>query len=153
RVLLRRIDLPADNPDMLTAVLPHETTHIVLVGRFGPHCVPRWADEGMAVLSEPQARINLYLHNLNTHQRDESLFSVRELMAQHDYPTQPRRIAPFYAQSVSLVDYLCRKKDQVTFARFLGEALDTSYRRAAPRCRGADASDPKALERALAEEL
>ena len=52
----RRIDLHCDVADMLTHVLPHETTHAVLIGRFGRHLLPRWADEGMAILSEPREK-------------------------------------------------------------------------------------------------
>jgi tetratricopeptide (TPR) repeat protein len=124
RVLERRIDLPADNPNLLTAVLPHEVTHIVLVGRFGRHYVPRWADEGMAVLSEPRARVNLHLANLPQHRRDGTLFTMRDLMAQDDYPKDRQRVTAFYAQCVSVVEFLCQKKGPATFARFLRAALD-----------------------------
>jgi hypothetical protein len=126
RVLERRIDLRGDDPNLLTGVLPHEATHVVLAGRFGQHYVPRWADEGMAVLSEPRDRINMHLRNLPKHRGDGTLFGVAELMRLNDYP-EARRVGPFYAQSVSLVDFLCKKKDPATFAVFLREALDSGY--------------------------
>jgi hypothetical protein len=142
RVLERRIDLPADNPDMLTSTLPHETTHMVLVGRLARHCVPRWADEGMALLSEPRQRLNLHLRNLPESQRDGTLFTLRELLAQSDWPKEGRRMAAFFAQGASVVDFLCQKKDAATFVRFLREALDQGgYERALQRyygCRGYD---------------
>jgi hypothetical protein len=139
RVLERRIDLRGDDPNLLIGVLPHETTHVVLAGRFGTHYVPRWADEGMAVLSEPRERINLHLRNLPKHQSEGTLFSIAQLMSLSDYP-EPRRVGPFYAQSVSLVDYLCKKKDPATFARFLREALDSSYESALRRHYGYQSS-------------
>src|SRR5262249_40563501 len=71
-------------------------------------------------------RVEMHLRNLPKHSSDGMLFGVAELMQMNDYP-EARRIGPFYAQSVSLVDFLCKKKDPVTFARFLGEALDTGY--------------------------
>jgi tetratricopeptide (TPR) repeat protein len=126
RVLERRIDLRGDDPNLLIGVLPHEATHVVLAGRFGQHYVPRWADEGMAVLSEPRERINLHLRNLPKHQNEGTLFGVSELIRLNDYP-EARRVGPFYAQSVSLVDFLCKKKDPATFAVFLREALDSGY--------------------------
>ena len=132
RILGRRIDLPGDNPNMLTGVLPHEATHVVLAGRFGRHYVPRWADEGMAVLSEPRERVELHLRNLPRHKEEGTLFGVAELMRLADYP-EARRVGPFYAQSVSLVDFLCQKKDPATFARFLREALDSDYEKALTR--------------------
>lgn len=126
RIVVRRVDLRADDPNLSIGVLPHETTHVVLAGRFGQHHVPRWADEGMAVLSEPQDRIQLHLRNLAKHQREGTLFPMSELMRMAEYP-EPRRIGPFYAQSVSVVEFLCRKKDHATFAQFLREALDGGY--------------------------
>ncbi|MFO0843356.1 MAG: hypothetical protein U0797_13315 [Gemmataceae bacterium] len=123
---MRRVDIRGDDPNFLVGVLPHETTHVVLAGRFGQHHVPRWADEGMAVLSEPRDRVELHLRNLPTHRRDGTLFGVAELMKMADYP-EPRRVGAFYAQSVSLVDFLTKKKDAATFSRFLREALDGRY--------------------------
>ncbi|MFO0925727.1 MAG: hypothetical protein U0736_01660 [Gemmataceae bacterium] len=126
RVVSRRIDLRADNPYLQAADLPHETTHVVLAGGFGKHHVPRWADEGMAVLTEPRDRVDQHLKNLAMYDREGTLFRAGELMQMSDYP-EPRRISPFYAQSVSLVGFLCQKKDPITFTRFLRAALDGRY--------------------------
>src|SRR5262249_40394581 len=109
-----------------TGVLPHETTHVVLAGRFGVHHVPRWADEGMAVLSEPQERINLHLGNLPMHRREGDLFQVGQLM-QMDKDPEARLIGPCYGEGVSLVDFLSRRKGPQVFTRFLREGLDHGY--------------------------
>ncbi len=132
RVVSRRIDLRGDDPNLCVGVLPHETTHVVLAGRFGTHHVPRWADEGMAVLSEPRERVELHLRNLPAHEREGSLFRVGELVQMADYP-EPRRVGAFYAQSVSLVEFLCKRKDPATFARFLREGLEGRYEAALER--------------------
>jgi hypothetical protein len=132
RVLARRIDLHCDDPNLFVGVLPHETTHVVLAGRFGNHAVPRWADEGMAVLTEPRERIDRHLRNLPQHHRDGQLFRVGDLMRLNDYP-DPRLIGAFYAESVSLVEFLSREKDPRTFARFLREGLDSGYEAALRR--------------------
>jgi tetratricopeptide (TPR) repeat protein len=126
RVISRRIDLHADDPNMSVGVLPHETTHVVLAGRFGNHAVPRWADEGMAVLSEPRDRIERHLRNLPQHRADRHLFGTGQLMKLDAYP-DPRYIGPFYAQSVSLVEYLSEKAGPRVFAKFLREGLDGGY--------------------------
>jgi hypothetical protein len=125
RVVARRIDLRCDDQHLFAVTLPHETTHVVLAGRFGRHLVPRWADEGMAVLSEPAEEVSLYLRNLQA-QRRNGLFGLEQLMKASDWP-EASRIQPFYAQSVSLVDYLCRQKGPQTFAAFLREGLDGGY--------------------------
>ena len=49
-----RTNLRADHPQVLTAILPHEVTHVVLADLFTTQQIPRWADEGMAVLAEPR---------------------------------------------------------------------------------------------------
>jgi hypothetical protein len=126
RVVMRRIHLHADEPGMVEAVLPHEVTHAVLAGQFGDQPVPRWADEGMAVLDEPRDRIDRHLRAL-TSQRDQGLlFSARELIGMKDYP-EPRRMAAFYAQSVSLAEFLSEAKDTRTVARFVRDGLRDGY--------------------------
>jgi hypothetical protein len=132
RVVQRRIDLRCDDPAMLAATLPHEMTHVVFAGQFGRHLVPRWADEGMAVLSEARERIDLLLGKLPGHRDDGTLFRVGELIRMQEYP-EARLVGAFYAQSVSLVEFLCKKKDAQTFARFLREGLDGSYETALQR--------------------
>ncbi len=99
----------------------------VLAGRFGKHQVPRWADEGMAVLTEPQARIDLHLHNLPKHRRERELFTLLQLVKMNDYP-HPRYIGPFYAQSVSLVDFLSKQPGGPrVFTQFLRDGLDEGF--------------------------
>jgi hypothetical protein len=126
RVLVRRIDLHCDDPNMLPGVLPHETTHVVLAGRFGDKPVPRWADEGMAVLSEPRDRIERHLRNLPMHRRDRQLFSVGQLVQMNDYP-DPRYVGAFYAESVSVVEFLSNEKGPRVFAQFLRDGLNGGY--------------------------
>lgn len=126
RVVSRRIDLHCDDLNMVYGVLPHETTHVVLAGRFGVAHLPRWADEGMAVLSEPRDRVEKHLRNLPQHQKDRQLFKVSHLMLYNEYP-EGKHIGAFYAQSVSLVDYLCQQKGPQTFSGFLRDGLRNGY--------------------------
>jgi hypothetical protein len=133
RVVIRRIHLHCDNPQaLLIAVLPHETTHTVLAGEFGGYTIPRWADEGMAVLSEPAEKRDQHKRNLMRSSQEKELFSVRQLMEMPDYP-HARKISAFYAQSVSLVEFLSRQKGPVTFSRFLRDALREGYEAALRR--------------------
>jgi hypothetical protein len=126
RVLGRRIDLHCDDPGMLPAVLPHETTHVVLAGKFGEQPVPRWADEGIAVLTEPREKIERHLRNLPKHRQENQLFPLRQLVNMNDYP-DPRYIGSFYAQSVSLVDFLSREKGPEVFTQFVREGMHSGY--------------------------
>lgn len=126
KILSRRIDLHIDNPNMIVGVLPHETTHVVLAGRFGAKTLPRWADEGMAVLSEPRHLAEKHLRNLPQHQRDRQLFAIADLMQFNDYP-EGKYIGAFYAQSVSLVDYLSSMDTPQKFTRFIHDGLHTGW--------------------------
>jgi tetratricopeptide (TPR) repeat protein len=125
-VVSRRIDLHCDDPNLFIGVLPHETTHVVLAGNFGGRVLPHWADEGMAVLSEPRDRIDLHLHNLPRHRDAGELFAVAELMRMDQYP-DGKRIGAFYAESVSLVEYLSKQKGPQTFAQFMRDGLAGGY--------------------------
>jgi hypothetical protein len=122
----RRIDLHLDTMGMLEAILPHEATHVVLAGNFGAHQVPRWADEGMAVLTEPLEKIEQHRRNLAKAQHEGLLFGVRELMDLQNYP-DGSRIAAFYAQSVMLCDFLTSQKGPETMTAFLRDGLEQGY--------------------------
>jgi hypothetical protein len=56
RVARRRIDLRTDAEDWMISALPHELTHVILADKFATKQIPRWADEGMGILSEPASR-------------------------------------------------------------------------------------------------
>jgi hypothetical protein len=126
RVVTRRMFMHCDNPNMLIAVLPHETTHCVLAGKFGDKPVPRWADEGMAVLTEPREQIDRHLRNLPKHSQERQLFYLRDLVRLEEYP-EPRRVGAFYAQSVSVVDFLTKQKGPQEFAKFLNDGMYGNY--------------------------
>jgi hypothetical protein len=132
RVVAREIHLSGDEKGMLTQVLPHEVAHAVLAGRFDGRPVPRWADEGMAVHSEPRERVERHLSSLANYRRDGQLFAVRELLTLDHWP-QPNRISAFYAQSVSLVDYLCRLKSSDVVTQFMRDAMKSGYEPALER--------------------
>jgi hypothetical protein len=126
RVVVRRLELHVDNTNMLEVVLPHETTHVVLAGQFGTAVVPRWADEGMAVLSEPADKVEERRRDLIRGQRDGTLIKIKELMSLPDYP-QPRQMTAFYAQSVLLVEFLIKEKGPQAFTTFLRDGLKDGY--------------------------
>lgn len=126
RVISRRMDLRCDNPGMLEAVLPHETTHVVLAGQFGAFVVPRWADEGMAVLSEPSDKIEMHRRNLMKSVREQQAFPLKDLMQLQDYPAAGR-IQGFYAQSVILVDFLVQQRGPMVCVEFIRDGLRSGY--------------------------
>jgi hypothetical protein len=136
RVLGRHIYLHSATAEMLRCILPHEVTHSVIADHFGRR-IPRWADEGMAVLTEPRDRITGHLRLL-PRWRDEGLVvSPRQLFDMGDYPP-PHAWGSFYAQSVSLVQFLSQEKGPQTFAHFLRDGLKDGYAPALERYYGWD---------------
>ncbi|MBI5758266.1 MAG: hypothetical protein HZA46_07100 [Planctomycetales bacterium] len=124
RVVLRRIDLRADAAGWLTDSLPHELTHVVLADRFSERQVPRWADEGIAILSESvtkqQLRERTWLEESHAGQQ----FTARDLFAVGAYPPANRHNA-FYGQSASLSRFLIERGTAAQFVTF----VETSQRK------------------------
>lgn len=126
RVLSRCIHVHGSRTFLLKGVVPHEVTHAVLAGRLSSRRVPRWADEGMAVLAEAQAHIDRHLRYLPRWHADAALYSTRTLVEMRDYP-EPQALGVFYAQSVSLVDFLTRRKGSERFAAFVRDGERNGY--------------------------
>ena len=131
RTVLRRIDVRADASDWSNAALPHELTHVVLGERFGGHALPRWADEGIAMLSESTDKHRERLVNLRQILSRRSTIRLADLVRADRLPTPNLRDA-FYGQSVALTSCLIRKSTPARFADFLEEvqhiSLDSALR-------------------------
>ncbi len=133
RVTARRINLRADHPGLETAILPHEVTHIVLVDLFSEQQIPRWADEGMAVLAEPVSEQSRRASELARPLAEGKLFELNKLMAM-DYP-DGKHWPLYYAQSISLTRFLVEQGSPAQFIQFVRDtqrqgieaALKTSY--------------------------
>ncbi len=52
----RQLFIRLDDPSAKSAILQHEIVHVVLADKLAPYPVPKWADEGIAVLTEPAIR-------------------------------------------------------------------------------------------------
>jgi hypothetical protein len=121
RAVLRRIDVRADASDWLNAALPHELTHVVLGERFGGHALPRWADEGIAMLSESSEKHRERLTNLQETLGRRPTFRMADLVRAERMP-QPHLRDAFYGQSVGLTSLLVRKSTPAKFADFIEES-------------------------------
>ncbi len=126
RITSRRIDLRRDGPDLTHAILPHEITHVVLADRFNSKPMPRWADEGMAVLTEPIEKKQAHLRNLGDLSQRTRLFTSRQLMTMGDYPSG-NQWPMFYAESVSLVEFLVSRSGPTKFVEFMERSLANGY--------------------------
>jgi hypothetical protein len=102
---------------MLTTTLPHEVTHIVLADLFVAQAIPRWADEGLAVLAEPESEQRQRQADLKGPLDAGRIFEAGRLMAM-DYP-DPNDWRLFYAQSVSLTQFLVEQGPPERFIQFV----------------------------------
>jgi hypothetical protein len=123
RVVSRRMNLRADNPLLLTTTLPHEVTHIVMADVFVVQQIPRWADEGIAVLAEPLTEQRNRVADLQEPLESGQVFQVGQLMKM-DYPGQ-KDWRLFYAQSVSLTRYLVDQGPPERFIQFVRDSQRT----------------------------
>ena len=121
RVIARRINLRVDHPNLIKAVLPHEITHVLLADLFPDQQVPRWADEGIAVLSEPPSEQRLRAADLEKPLAAGRLFKVQDLMVM-DYP-DGQSWGLYYAQSVSLTRFLVEQGTSAQFIQFVQGTL------------------------------
>jgi hypothetical protein len=117
RIIARRVNLRVDHPNLLRAILPHEVTHVVLADLFPFQQIPRWADEGMAVLSEPASEQQLRAADLTDPLATGQLFPLHQLMKM-DYP-EGRFWGLYYAQSVSLTRFLVEQGSPGQFVQFV----------------------------------
>ncbi len=125
RITARRVNLRVDHPGLLMAVLPHEVTHVIMADHFTVQQIPRWADEGTAVLSEPTVEQERRAADLDEPLTKNVLFPVETLMGM-DYPDN-RFWALYYAQSVSLTRFLVEQGTPAQLIQFLQGAQRHGY--------------------------
>jgi hypothetical protein len=120
---------------LIASVLPHEVTHTVFAYHFR-QAVPRWADEGGAVLSEDdteRGRHDVIVRNIlnrGQHFRLRQLFNIRQ------YPPSGEKVMCLYAQGFSVSDYLVKRGGRPTFLRFVGMGIQGQWDQAAQACYG-----------------
>jgi hypothetical protein len=126
RVCLRRVDVRSQQTKWETASLPHELTHVILADCFVGHLVPRWIDEGAALLADPTEKQMRHKAEMAGAVADRSAFRVVELLTLEDYPAN-HRWGAFYGQSLSLVEYLTQQRSTDDFIRFVNLSFDKGY--------------------------
>lgn len=122
RVTHRRIDLRADAVDWSNAALPHELTHVVLGDRFAGRPLPKWADEGMAMLAESSAKREFRRTHLAAMLSRHPGYQMSDLVRVDRLPPAEWRDA-FYGQSAALVTLLVERKSSQVFAACVEDSL------------------------------
>ena len=125
QITARRVSVRTDHAGMLAAVLPHEITHVILADLFTQEQIPRWADEGLAVLMEPAHEQKRRANDLVEPLGKNLLFPIDTLM-QMDYPDE-QYWNLYYAQSVSLTRFLVEQGPPERFVKFLQAAQTNGF--------------------------
>ena len=125
QIISRRVNLRTDHDGLLAAVLPHEVTHVILADFFTDQQIPRWADEGMAVLTEPATEQKRRAADLVEPLGRNLLFPIETLMKM-DYPDN-QYWNLYYAQSVSLTRFLVDQGGPAQLVQFLQGAQTKGF--------------------------
>jgi hypothetical protein len=108
---------------LLNSVLPHEITHTVFAYYF-QQPVPRWADEGGAVLSEDDLERSRHDQMCRQLLNAGHAFRLGHLLNLKDYPQD---VMVLYAESFSVVQYLVDAKDRPTFLKFVAQGMQHGW--------------------------
>jgi hypothetical protein len=99
-----------------------------LADLFTTQQIPRWADEGMAVLAEPRAEQQVRAAELQEPLEAGRIFDLSKLMAM-DYPAA-KDWSLYYAQSVSLTRFLVEQGPPERFVQFVRDSQHDGVERA-----------------------
>ncbi len=105
-VVSMRMELTGSYPGVLANALPHEVMHTVLASHFGKP-VPRWADEGIAVLTDPESAQHKYAVKTAELLNLGRGIPLRHLFALEEYP---KDLHVLYAQGYSVCRFLLGRK-------------------------------------------
>ena len=120
RILGQDMHIEGSLDRLLASVLPHEVTHTVFAYYFRQP-VPRWADEGGAVLSEDDIERNrhdqLVRQILNTPGR---AIPLRRLFSMTKYPPD---VMVLYAEGYSVSNFLVANSNRGVFLNFVAQGM------------------------------
>jgi len=116
-----QMTLEGPDDEVLESILPHELTHAILACRFR-RPVPRWADEGAAVLAESPAECRRQRQAVRRLLETGQQIPLAKLLSMSEYPADRRIMLSLYAQGVSLVSFLVESGGRARFLAFLDDA-------------------------------
>ena len=106
---------------ILTAVLPHEITHMILASHFRQPS-PRWFDEGAATLVENEKERQNYRRLLYQYLRTERGIAFNRMFHMGEYPDDQM---PLYAQGFSLAEFLIMQQGHRHYVDFAASGMKT----------------------------
>lgn len=137
RILGQSMVLEGSPERILDSVLPHEITHTVFAHKFR-RPLPRWADEGGAVLSEDYQELRR--HDLMVRQliNGGRMIPLRRLFQLTEYP---RDVMALYAQGFSVANFLVSRGNRPYFLDFVAFGQQSGWEAAARQFYGFSSID------------
>jgi RNA polymerase sigma factor (sigma-70 family) len=115
---------------IMNSMLPHEVTHTVLADHF-QRPLPRWADEGAAVLSETASDQDRHRQDVVQILKEGRAIRLAHLFGMTDYPSE---VATLFAQGYSVTRFLVERKDRAGYLEFVKTGMRGGWDAAANRC-------------------
>ena len=111
--------------DFIDGVLPHEITHLILRDFMGQQPLPLWFNEGMAQLQE-RTKAESAQRIMRKLVKMQKQLPMAELLAKENVVREdsPINVAIFYAESISILDFLIKKYGSGDFATMCKELRD-----------------------------
>ncbi len=119
RVVAQKVEIKGALDEIVRGPLPHELTHVLFGHHFGLQ-VPRWADEGAAVLSEDKHQWTLQRRAFADILAAEKHFPLRTFLAMREYPDD---VHCLYAQGHSVSRFLVSAKGRQVFLAFVSDGM------------------------------
>ncbi len=120
--------------NFLNSVLPHEITHLIFRDFVGlRNYIPLWMDEGVAQWEEDDKRAEALAVMPELVARGDGLTLETLMRVDIRRETDPRRVAIFYAQAISLIDFLITTYGPALFTDLCRELRDGKKMEAALR--------------------
>ena len=121
-------DMTVEGPleRILHSVLPHEVTHTIFAAKFG-RPLPRWADEGGAVLSEDASELDRHDRLVREVINDNRMIPLHRLFVLTEYPND---VMALYAQGFSIANYLVSLKGKPYFLDFVWDGQTKGWDKA-----------------------
>jgi hypothetical protein len=113
-------------------LLPHEVAHVVLATSLD-RPIARWADEGLAMLSESASEKMRQRKRAAEYAASQQIMSLNDVLQLVAYPERYRDVVGFYISSFSLTEYLVARGGKKCLLSFIIDGEQFGWEESARR--------------------
>lgn len=108
---------PSENLDVVQ-VFRHELAHVALHDAVGEHPIPRWFNEGFAVMASGETSFER-MWTLSSATLSDRLLPLSQV--ERSFPNDENKASVAYAEAADVVRFLIRREDRHRFRALVGE--------------------------------